>query len=152
MAFQWTPGTIWFSKIAIWSLKIGTFKLFWSNESYFPKSLRMTDFNLCKFTITIITSRELAVRFFKVFHWRKADLKLLKSAPAYLILQCFVSLCALFFVKFLFFHQMIALLKLWEMFFISPKKLFSFSRYSSVCSFFPSFPHFPDSKEQMEVE
>ena len=36
------------------------------------------------------------------------------------------------------------------MFFISPKKLFSCSRYSKL--FFPSFPHFPDSKGQMEVE
>ena len=32
------------------------------------------------------------------------------------------------------------------------KKLFSFSRYSSFCNFVPSFPHFPDSKGQMEVE
>ena len=39
--------------------------------------------------------------------------------------------------------------KLWEMFFISSKNLFSFSRYSD---FFPSFPHFPDSKGQMELE
>ena len=30
---------------------------------------------------------------------------------------------------FLFFHQMIALQELWKMFFISSKKLFSFSRY-----------------------
>ena len=40
----------------------------------------------------------------------------------------------------LFFHQMIALQKLWKMFFISSKKLFSFSRYSKFCIFvFPSF-------------
>ena len=52
----------------------------------------------------------------------------------------------------LFFHQMIGLQKLWKMFFISSKKLFSFSRYSDFCNFFPSFPHFPDSKGQMEVE
>ena len=38
------------------------------------------------------------------------------------------------------------------MFFISPKKLFLFSRYSHFCNFFPSIPHFPDSKEQVEVE
>ena len=38
------------------------------------------------------------------------------------------------------------------MFFISSKKLFSFSRYSNFCDFFPSFPHFPDSEGQMEVE
>ena len=42
--------------------------------------------------------------------------------------------------------------KTMKMFFISSKKLFSFSRYSNFCSFFPSFPHFPDSKGQMEVE
>ena len=28
----------------------------------------------------------------------------------------------------------------------------SFSRYSNFCTFSSSFPHFPDSKEQMEVE
>ena len=38
------------------------------------------------------------------------------------------------------------------MFFISSKKLFSFSRNSNFYDFFLSFPHFPDSKEQMEVE
>ena len=26
------------------------------------------------------------------------------------------------------------------------------SRYLNFCDFFPSFPHFPDSKGQMEVE
>ena len=56
------------------------------------------------------------------------------------------SLCLLFFIKFLFFYQMITLQKLWEMFFISSKKLLSFSRYSVFCNFSPSFPHFPDSK------
>ena len=34
-------------------------------------------------------------------------------------------------------HQMIALQKLWKMFFISSKKLLSFSRYSTFCDFFP---------------
>ena len=38
------------------------------------------------------------------------------------------------------FYQMIALQKLWKMFFISPKKLISFSRYSNFYIFaFPSF-------------
>ena len=36
--------------------------------------------------------------------------------------------------------------------FISSKKLFLFLRYSNFCNFFPSFPHFLDSKEQMELE
>ena len=39
-----------------------------------------------------------------------------------------------------------------KMFFISSKKLFSFSGYSNFCCFFSSFPHFPDSKGQAEVE
>ena len=38
-------------------------------------------------------------------------------------------------------HQMIALQKLWKMFFISSKKLFSFSRYSNFV--FRSFCFFP---------
>ena len=42
--------------------------------------------------------------------------------------------------------------KLWKMFFISSKNLFSFSRYSNFCNFFPSFPHYPDLKGQMKVE
>ena len=56
------------------------------------------------------------------------------------------------FINFLFFHEMIGLYKLWKMFFISSRKLFSFLRYSNFRSFFPSFPHFPDSKEQIEME
>ena len=45
---------------------------------------------------------------------------------------------AIFYQIFIF-HQMIALQKLWKMFFISSKKLFSFSRYSNFCIFvFPS--------------
>ena len=43
-------------------------------------------------------------------------------------------------------------LKTVKMLFISSKKLFSFSRYSNLCNFSSSFPHFPDSKEQMEVD
>ena len=47
--------------------------------------------------------------------------------------------CAIFYQIF-FFHQMIALQKLWKMFFISSKKLFLFSKYSSSCiSAFPLF-------------
>ena len=61
-------------------------------------------------------------------------------------------MCPIFFIKFLFFDQMIALQKQWKIFFILSKKFFSFSRYSNCCNFSPSFPHFPDSKGQMEVE
>ena len=61
------------------------------------------------------------------------------------------SLCPLFFIKFLFFHQMKGLQKLQKMF-ISSQKLFTFLRYSNFCNFFTSFPHFPEPKGQMEVE
>ena len=49
--------------------------------------------------------------------------------------------------NFYFFYQMIALQKLWKVFFISSKKLFPFSRYSNFYNFFPFFPHFPDKKK-----
>ena len=46
---------------------------------------------------------------------------------------------AIFYQIFIF-NQMIALQKIWKMFFISSKKLFSFSRYSNFCIFdFPAF-------------
>ena len=38
------------------------------------------------------------------------------------------------------------------MLFISSKKLFLFSRYSTVWTFFASFPHFPGSKGKLKVE
>ena len=48
--------------------------------------------------------------------------------------------CVCYFFSNFFFHQMIALQKLWKMFFISSKKLFSFSRCSNFCiSIFSSF-------------
>ena len=51
--------------------------------------------------------------------------------------KCFLSAI---FIIFLYFHQMIALQKLWKMLFVSSKKLFSFSRYSNFCiSVLPSF-------------
>ena len=46
-----------------------------------------------------------------------------------------LKLVSAIFMKFLFFHQMIAFQNLWKMFFISSKKLFSFSRYSIFCIF-----------------
>ena len=52
----------------------------------------------------------------------------------------FLKLVSAIFIKFLFFHQMITIQKLWKMLFISSKKLFSFSRYSNFCiSVLPSF-------------
>ena len=60
-----------------------------------------------------------------------------------------LNLVSTIFYQFLIFNQTISLQKLWKMFFISSKKLFLFLRYSNFCSFFPSFPHFPDTKGQM---
>ena len=52
----------------------------------------------------------------------------------------FLKLVSAIFYQIFIYHQMIALQKIWKMFFISSKKLFSFSRYSSFCIFiFPSF-------------
>ena len=82
--------------------------------------------------------------------------KILGFCPYYLSgeVDTFLSLKLLsaIFNKFLFFHLTIALQKLWKMFFISFKNLFSFLRYSDFCIFSSSFPHFPNSKGQMEVE
>ena len=51
-----------------------------------------------------------------------------------------LKLVSAIFIKFLFFHQMKALQKLWKMPFISSKKLFLFPRYSNFCiSVLPSF-------------
>ena len=53
---------------------------------------------------------------------------------------CIFKDCVHYFYQIFIFHQMIALQKLWKMFFISTKKLFSFLRYSDICiSFFTSF-------------
>ena len=56
------------------------------------------------------------------------------------IFYWFLKLVSAIFIKFLFFHQMIALQKLRKMLFSSSKKLFSFSRYSIFV--FLSFPLF----------
>ena len=52
----------------------------------------------------------------------------------------YLKLVSAIFYQIFIFHQTIALQKLWEMFFISYKKLFLFLRYSNFCiSVFPSF-------------
>ena len=63
------------------------------------------------------------------------------------------SLCLLFFIKFLFFHQMNMKNENYEKCFLfHQKKPFSFLRYINFCTVSPLFRQFPDSKEQMEVE
>ena len=65
------------------------------------------------------------------------------NLPVYLLLEPWQSnlkLASTIFIKFLFFHQLIALQKLWKMLFISSKKLFLFLKYSNFCiSVLPSF-------------
>ena len=46
-----------------------------------------------------------------------------------------LKLVSAIFYQIFIFHQIIALQKLWKMFFISSKKLFWFSRYSNFCIF-----------------
>ena len=61
-----------------------------------------------------------------------------------------IPVCAIFNQMFIF-HQMIALQKLWKVFFISSKKLFLFLRYSIFCIFvFP--PFFSLSAIALEVD
>ena len=67
-----------------------------------------------------------------------------KQSEAFLLS---LKACVPYFLSnFLFFHQMIALQKLWQVFFISSKKLFSFSKYSNFYNFFSSSRFFPDTK------
>ena len=58
-----------------------------------------------------------------------------------------MRLLKLFFKKFIF-CQMIVFQKLWKIFFISSKNLFSFSRYSNFCIF--AFPYFSPCQSLLE--
>ena len=55
-------------------------------------------------------------------------------------------------MKFLFFHQMVALQKLSKSFLFQQKSSFRPRDFQIFLFFLPSFPHFPDSKGQMELE
>ena len=53
--------------------------------------------------------------------------------------KCKIKACVHYFLSsFYFIHE----------FFIPYKNLFSLLRYSNFCNFFPSFPHYPDSKKR----
>ena len=59
---------------------------------------------------------------------------------SYIAMKSILKLLFTIFYQIFISHQMIVLQKLWKMFFISSKKLFSFSKYSNFCiSAFPSF-------------
>ena len=67
------------------------------------------------------------------------NLVLLVNLGNGILINFFLKLVSAIFIKFLFFHQMIARQKLWKMLFISSKN-FSFSRYSNFSiSVLPSF-------------
>ena len=74
-----------------------------------------------------------------------------KSPGPNLVQGFWFKLLSAIFYQFFIFSPSDSPSKTMKMFFISSKKLFLFMRYSSFCDFFPCFPHFPDSKGQMEV-
>ena len=76
------------------------------------------------------------------------------SYPNYplLIYDWLLKACVCFFSSDFYFSTKWESLKDYEKYFFSSKKLFSFSRYSIFCNFFPSFPNFQDYKGQMDVE
>ena len=83
------------------------------------------------------------VKFPKLIDLRKC-MFLRKKYP----LQVFLKLVsAIFLSNFYFFHQMIALQKLWKMF-ISSKKVFLFSRYSIFVIFSLSYQNFQIQKDK----
>ena len=63
-----------------------------------------------------------------------------------------LKLKAAIFYQYFIFSPNVILQKLQKIFFISLQTLFSFSRYSNFCNFFPSLPCFPDLKRQIKVE
>ena len=68
--------------------------------------------------------------FLTVYSWDVCFVLFMKCVDIYIRTLKLVS--TIFYQVFIF-HQMIALQKLWKMFFISSKKLFLFSRYSDFC-------------------
>ena len=98
-------------------------------------------------------------KFFRIFNLKSSFLVTLTFSSKHFFLKnngnlridCFLwsvsrfnllntlKLASAVFIKFSFFHQMIALQNLWKMLFISSKILFSFSRYSNFSYFCPSF-------------
>ena len=73
-----------------------------------------------------------------IFHVTAPNIKLLTEMLSFPKVN--LKLVSTIFVKFLFFHQMIGLQKLWKLLFISSTKLFSCSRYSIFCiCVLPSF-------------
>ena len=111
------------------------------NSSYFVWKLFVSSHSKCDhlyqkscFSLLLFTARWSTFKLpfrcllpLSCFYW--SSLWLLKVKIPLVSLK----LVSAIFIKFLFFHQMIALQKLWKMLFISSKKLFLFSRYSIFC-------------------
>ena len=122
-------------------------KLIWNNQIGKPGTDR---FFITKVKYCLLFHCYLFLYSYLLFMYIPANLlacqrcwhiKINLSLLIYLIKLKLVS--AIFYQIFIY-HQMIAFQKIWKMFFISSKKLFSFSRYSSFCififSFFPCQP------------
>ena len=96
----------------------------YSNTFFFGLSLRSNYHKSCFLKPQILGAN------FLFLEWKeKSDFALTHSELNIFVLSS--NFCLLFCI----FHQTIALQKLWKMFFISSKKLFSFSRYSNFCIF-----------------
>ena len=77
--------------------------------------------------------------FSRYFFWQRPSKYCIAEFTTILVCLLLKLVPATFYQIFIF-HHMIALQKLWKMFFISSKKLYSFSRYSNFSIFvFPAF-------------
>ena len=101
------------------------------------KSIFRLKIGIWRFGISIIVTSLFS--FFETWNNEKLYFAAYFKTEA-VVRKCSLKLASAIFYQIVIFQQMIALQKLWKMFFISSKKLFSFSRYSSFCIFvFPSF-------------
>ena len=95
-----------------------------------------------------ITQFLMCLVFWKKLYARHADIIILSN---YLLFY-YSKLVSTIFYQIFIFSPNDSPSQTEKCFFFSSKKLFLFSRYSNFCNFSSSFPYFPDSKGQMEVE
>ena len=101
------------------------------------KSIFRLKIDIWRFGISIIVSSLFS--FFETWNNEKLCFAAYFKTEA-VVRKCSLKLASAIFYQIVIFQQMIALQKLWKMFFISSKKLFSFSRNTHFCFFvFPSF-------------
>ena len=101
------------------------------------KSIFRLKIDIWRFGISIIVTSLFS--FFETWNNEKLCFAAYFKTEA-VVRKCSLKLASAIFYQIVIFQQMIALQKLWKMFFISSKKLFSFSRYSNFCIFVsPSF-------------